>query len=1043
MADAVLTATLRDEISRGVADIQAALGNIGGVAQTAFSFATGGVILNGVSAIAERLSGLGGDVLGFAGDAAQAQKDLQAQLGLTGDQADKLGGIAETVFKHAWGDSLGDAAAMVGEARRQLGDLSDTDLTKVTEGAAAISDTFEGADYNKVINSVKAIRENFPGATEAQALDLITKGFQNGLDSSGDFLDSIGEYANQFGSGGASVQQFFGLFQSGLGSGVIGTDKIGDAFKEFNVRIQDGSKTTADALDKLHLTGLLEDLNTGKITGADAMKQIVDALGTVDEATRRQTGVALLGTQFEDLGFDLNAFKGIAGTAFSDVAGAVDSLNVRYTDFGSFSEGLWRRAVVALSPLSEGLLGIANNAMPTVEAGFSWFESQLPGVIDTVTGAVQHFTSVFQDGGIGAVAADIGAGLAEVGPQIANQVGQWGQQLISWVAPSIPPLLGELQNLAGQAVAWVGSQAPVFLAQLQSWGQQFISWVGPMVGPALAQLQAFGGQILGWVGEQAAPLLAQLQVWAVQFGGWVGPAVTQFLQEWPAILSALLGQVAATVGPLLAQLGTWAIQFVAWVGPMIPPMMAALGQAGAALLIFVAETAAVLIAEIVGKWAPAMLTWIGTEVLPRLPGALKTIVDAITGWVGGVVGTLGQAVGEIGKAIVDGIRNGISGAWGSFMSWIHEQVMQIPEPIRKALGISSPSRVMAEQIGIPIIDGLISGMESQMPAAMEVMQRLGKDVRDQARRIVDQVQGIARDLRLSALGGTVSLAEEQLDALQDVAAFRDRDELRDVQNDIAKAEAQLQALRSGTQTEDTAKKQQDILAQLRDLTAQEELLKQRGLVADYAQGQIQQALQEVQGLAQTDPEAAAKIFEQQKDYILQAAEYQARLQEALARGDVETARDIQQQIDQAAAIQQAEIALLKEQLANRADDRAKEIASIQDAATIRIPPELQIMLDGFTGVFGAGVQQLTSLFGSIAALPGAPAAGFATAGLSSFAAPAFTGAVATNPAVVVHINNPAPGVDGQELKRMAREGAEEAIQHYDQVVSRRAGRNGR
>ncbi len=457
---------LKDDATKGLESLGATISTVGGAVTTVGALA-GGALVAGFGVAT-------GAVVSFAGQSQQALKDAQAQLGLTAEDVQALGPVAQEVFVNNWGGSIGEATAMVVEVKKQLGDLNATDLSGVTQGIAAVADTFAGGDYAKVVNAVKAIRDNFPGTTEAQALDLITSGFQRGLDASGDFLDSIGEYSNQFGSGQASAAQFFGLLESGAGQGVLGVDKVSDAFKEFNVRILDGSKTTSDALARLGLTHLLDDLNTGKITAADALGSITQRLGEVDEATRRQTGVALIGTQFEDLAFDVDAFAGVTESAFGQVGGATEGLNARFASLSSVGQGIWRQLLVATEPVGGAILQIANAAMPYITSAF---QTAAP-YIATASQAIADFvTSVLAaPNPIQGFITAVNNILPGLGPLIQSAV-QWGSGLVSAFAQGMVQaftvVVGVLQQLGAVVAAWLQPHSPPkVLPDIDDWGQE-------------------------------------------------------------------------------------------------------------------------------------------------------------------------------------------------------------------------------------------------------------------------------------------------------------------------------------------------------------------------------------------------------------------------------------------------------------------------------------------------------------------------------------------------------------------------------------------
>lgn len=78
----------------------------------------------------------------------------------------------------------------------------------------------------------------------------------------------------------------------------------------------------------------------------------------------------------------------------------------------------------------------------------------------------------------------------------------------------------------------------------------------------------------------------------------------------------------------------------------------------------------------------------------------------------GVFGSIWDKFKEIGGNIVDGIKNGISNAWNSFMSWLDSKVGGIVQGVKNMLGIHSPSTVFAG-IGENMALGLASGWDDE------------------------------------------------------------------------------------------------------------------------------------------------------------------------------------------------------------------------------------------------------------------------------------------------------------------------------------------
>jgi hypothetical protein len=64
--------------------------------------------------------------------------------------------------------------------------------------------------------------------------------------------------------------------------------------------------------------------------------------------------------------------------------------------------------------------------------------------------------------------------------------------------------------------------------------------------------------------------------------------------------------------------------------------------------------------------------------------------------------------------LVEGVKQGLSDAWSGLMAKFRELAMQLPQPVRDAMGIKSPSTEMADD-GTQMIAGLVVGLQTAMP----------------------------------------------------------------------------------------------------------------------------------------------------------------------------------------------------------------------------------------------------------------------------------------------------------------------------------------
>jgi phage-related minor tail protein len=177
------------------------------------------------TAIAAGVAAVGGAAINAALQFENADAKIQASLGVTKERAKELGEVAEEVWKNGWGESVDDVARSIVTVSKNLRDLPKEELQKAAEYAQILADSME-VDVAESTRTVKQLMATF-GITAEQSFDYITKGFQEGLDFSGEFLDSINEYSPQFKALGMDATDMFTLFKQGAENGAFNLDKLG------------------------------------------------------------------------------------------------------------------------------------------------------------------------------------------------------------------------------------------------------------------------------------------------------------------------------------------------------------------------------------------------------------------------------------------------------------------------------------------------------------------------------------------------------------------------------------------------------------------------------------------------------------------------------------------------------------------------------------------------------------------------------------------------------------------------------------------------
>ncbi len=401
LADAlVYLATNSDKLKEGLGQAEQVTKswtqNFAGMAKTAL---IGGVVTAGAAATTAVVA-IGKAAFDVSSETRQAARDMAASLNLPIEEAEKFAEVAKRVYGNNFAESVGDAADAVENIAMTMGLAADDPaLQTLTEHAFRLRDAFD-VDVAESVSAAQTLVENF-GVSGEEAFQLIAHGYQSGLDRSGDFLDTIGEYSTQFKEGGASAYEFFGFLETGLQGGMLGTDKAADAFKEFRLRIQDGSESTITALNAIGLNAeeMSAQMAAGTLDAATAFGMVRNALTEVDDQNlQMQAGVALMGSQFEDLGMQIVSGLRLTEPDFEKLDTSLTALSQQYGSFGGMASAVWRRIVVSATPVTDKILEMANNAMPAVMGAFDAFDAAMGPVIDTLTALASYIQAVVEDG---------------------------------------------------------------------------------------------------------------------------------------------------------------------------------------------------------------------------------------------------------------------------------------------------------------------------------------------------------------------------------------------------------------------------------------------------------------------------------------------------------------------------------------------------------------------------------------------------------------------------------------------------------------------
>lgn len=624
-----------------------------------------------------------------------------ASMGLTGKDAATAGKLAGDLYVNGFGESTAETGQIVKRVHDDLNmSVNSVDFKPIANKVATVSKVM-GQDVGGTTRAVANLMRNGLAKNANEALDIVASGFTHGVDKSEDFLDTLNEYGTQFRKLGLNGATATGILSQGLKGGARDADLVADALKEFSIRAVDGSATTAQGFKAIGLNAsdMSKRIGKGGKSASDALQLTMDKLrGIKDPVKQSQAAVALFGTQSEDLGKALYSI---------DPKKAVDSLGKVKGSAQQMSDTMGKNAAAKLDSFKRKLeYGLASGAAKAITA-FEGLGKKVGPIFD---GLKKSFTS----GGFGKAIDGIGQKLGEIWAVVQPSL----MQFVSFFRTTLVPLFQELwqkaQPMLQQLVAtvktaldWVKVEIQTFVTVVkflwQTFGATIVSYVKSafsalmsIISGVLTVIQGIYNVFIGiFTGNWGKAWQGIKQifsgVWQIIVGVFraVMATVRGILSAGMAAVRAVWHAVWGGISSFFR--GLWS-GITSWFSAKLSAMRGFASSGVSAIKNFFVNGFHALYDGVKGKLSSLV------SAVKEIPGKAKA---ALSGLKDSMLG--------IGRNIIDGIVNGIRNSLGRVMSAAHAIVDKIPGPIRKALGIHSPSRVMAE-IGKFITQGLVKGM---------------------------------------------------------------------------------------------------------------------------------------------------------------------------------------------------------------------------------------------------------------------------------------------------------------------------------------------
>ncbi len=569
-------------------------------------------------------------------------------------------------------DDVNGAIAAVRTSIEGMADASNKELQDAAIMALNFADVFE-IDINRAAQVAGQAVKNGLAKDATEAFDLlITASQQVPKNLREDVLDASDEYAQFFATLGYDGEQAFSLLVDNADKGAYGIDKAGDAVKEFTIRSTDMSKASVEAYGAIGLNAqdMANKILAGGESAQSATQQVIDGLlGIKDPASQVNTAMALFGTPIEDLNTSeipafLKSLKG-GSDAMDGTGGAAKRLDKTLNDNAISSlSSLKRQVQVTFYSLGNWALPIVNDISKSLAENFG-------PALSTAT---------------------------EAGGALLSGV-QGAFDFIASHKTTFSIIAGTIMVLLIPAFVALVIQAGIAATGLA------ISWAGMVAGAAISA----GMYVLSLTLVGASWILASGQALL---------AAGRMAAAWLIAMGPIGLAIAAFVGIVIAVVKNW------------DTIKEKTGAAWEWVVDQVRKVPGLIVGFFLNFTLPGLIIkhWDSiTSTFSDGADSVVSFVRKLPGRILNAIGDLGLLLYNVGGDVMRGLRDGIEGGF----QWIREKLSGvgklIPGWLKSVLGISSPSKVMRDQVGKWIPAGVADGIEAGLPGLRSTVEQMGAE----------------------------------------------------------------------------------------------------------------------------------------------------------------------------------------------------------------------------------------------------------------------------------------------------------------------------
>ena len=762
--------TLKFDTSLDTGGLQSGMGKVASVAQQALGVFTGQMMTRAVDALAN----LGKSALDSVG---QLEQNVGGVETLFGDAADAVIASADRAYQTA-GMSANDYMSTVTSFSASL--LQS--LGGNTEEAAKVADMaiIDMADNaNKMGTSMDMIQNAYQGFAKQNytMLDNLKLGYggtktemerlladaekltgvKYDINNLNDVYQAIHAVQEEMGITGTTAKEAASTLEGSMASAKAAWDNFMNGSGDAD-QLADAFATAADNIVKnlaeiiprfaetlpalggaiiAQIPGLVAAIVPAVLSaGQSVLKQLQDAVldfdfaGTADKVVQMITGFI----EGDGLGSLLDTLVTIFTGIVNGISSMLPSLLPALIELISYVvTSLLDQLPAILDCALELILGLAQGILAALPVLIEALPEVITSIVEFLISAIPQII----DAGIELLMALVDAlpviidALVDALPQIikatvtaliaaAPQIAKAGVKLLGALIEAIPVIVVELAKAVPDIVAaiidvlaelpgLIGEVFAEIVTDLVEWGQQMLSNASTAMSNMLSQVNSIIQELPGKIWTHLVNAVNKVIAWGQQMLSNASTAMSNMLSQVNSIIQELPGKIWTHLVNAVNKVVAWGQQ-----------MVSNASTAASNMLSKVSSTLQQLPGKVwdyLSQAAQKVVTW-GTQLAQKGAAAATQLFNSIVNG----LSSLPSKMAEIGSNIVSGIWNGISSGWNWLTNKVSNLANSLLDAAKDALGINSPSKEFADEVGRWIMPGVGKGLDKSMPATLKDMK---------------------------------------------------------------------------------------------------------------------------------------------------------------------------------------------------------------------------------------------------------------------------------------------------------------------------------